>query len=197
MADEPTTEEAPSDAADTAEDIEAQEALAEAVAAAENDTGEGEADEPESEDSDDDDTFDAARARRKIKKANAEARRQRERAKAAEDRAAGLEPAQREAALQRVARRLELPDNPRTDEFLARLQGNTVEELAQDAESLLTLVAPKEPRMPAPNPAQGADTAPPRDPTPQELAAQKAQEGDWAAARQIKTDILLGLHDKQ
>lgn len=91
-----------------------------------------------------DDTFDAARALAKIKKANSEAKTQRERAKAAEDRAKGLEPAKREAAEQRVARRLGLPDTKEVDEFLSRLKGETVDELAEDAEKLLSLMAPKD-----------------------------------------------------
>lgn len=104
---------------------------------------EPEGDEPSS-DGDEPETFDAARALAKIKKANSEARTQRERAKAAEEKAQGLEPAKRDAALQRVARRLNLPDTEEVDSFLARLQGDTVDDLAEDAERLLSLLAPKD-----------------------------------------------------
>lgn len=93
------------------------------------------------EDADDEaETFDADRALKKIRKANSEARAQRERAKKAE---AGAGDAKREAALQRVARRLELPDTAEVDEFLSRLKGETADELADDAERLLSLMAPK------------------------------------------------------
>ena len=96
------------------------------------------------DDSKDDEPFDAARALAKIKKANSEAKSQRDRAKAAEEKVAGLEPAARDAALQRVARRLSLPDSEQVDAFLDRLKGDTVDELAEDAERLLSLIAPKE-----------------------------------------------------
>lgn len=88
--------------------------------------------------------FDAARALAKIKKANSEAKAQRDRAKAAEEKAEGLAPKAREAAEQRVARRLGLPDTAEVDEFLSRLKGETVDELAEDAERLLSLLAPKD-----------------------------------------------------
>lgn len=106
--------------------------------------GEDEPESPEDPDEKDDEQFDSARALAKIKKANSEARSQRERAKKAEEKAEGLEPAKREAALQRVARRLELPDTEEVDEFLSRLKGDTVDELAEDAERLLSLIAPKD-----------------------------------------------------
>lgn len=88
--------------------------------------------------------FDAARALAKIKKVNSENAALRKAKKAAEDKAQGLEPAARDAALQRVARRLGLPDNEQVDAFLTRLQGETVDELAEDAEKLLALLAPKD-----------------------------------------------------
>lgn len=106
--------------------------------------GTDEPDSPEEPDEPADEPFDAARALAKIKKANSEAKAQRERAKAAEDKVKGLEPAARDAALQRVARRLSLPDNEESDEFLALLKGDTVEDLTEHAERLLTLLAPKE-----------------------------------------------------
>lgn len=92
---------------------------------------------------DDEPPFDAARALAKIKKANSENAALRKAKKAAEDKAQGLEPKAREADLQRVARRLGLPDTEEVDSFLDRLRGDNVDELAQDAERLLTLLAPK------------------------------------------------------
>lgn len=112
--------------------------------AGEPEKGDEESESPEDSAEPGEEPFDKARALAKIKKANAEAKTQRDRAKAAEDKAKGLEPAARDAALQRVARRLSLPDTEEVDEFLNRLKGDTVEELAEDAERLLTLLAPKE-----------------------------------------------------
>lgn len=135
-------------------------------------TTETESTETESREGDeqgDESTFDASRALAKIKKANSEAKSQRERAKAAEEKVKGLEPAKREAALQRVARRLSLPDNAEVDEFLDRLKGETVDELAEDAERLLSLIAPKKGNAPAGKPKErlrgGGDpeTEPPVD----------------------------------
>lgn len=106
--------------------------------------GDEEPDSPEEPDEpSDEEPFDAARALAKIKKVNSEARAQRKRAEAAEEKVAGLEPSARDAALQRVARRLSLPDNDDVDLFLSRLQGDTVEELAEDAERLLSLMTIK------------------------------------------------------
>jgi len=108
--------------------------------------GEDEPDSPEEPDeTSDEEPFDAARALAKIKKVNSEARAQRKRAEVAEEKVKGLEPAARDAALQRVARRLALPDNDDVDLFLSRLQGDTVEELAEDAERLLSLMTIKAP----------------------------------------------------
>lgn len=114
--------------------------------------GDEEPDSPEEPDEGEDaEPFDAARAFAKIKKANSEARAQRKRAEAAEGKVKGLEPAARDAALQRVARRLELPDNEDVDLFLSRLQGDTVDELAEDAERLLSLMTKPTKKAAAPS----------------------------------------------
>ena len=114
---------------------------------ADDDAEESQEDENSEDDGDGEDLdgpFDAARALKKIRQTNAKAKRDREARKAAEDKAKGLEPAKREAAEQRVARRLGLPDTEEVDEFLSRLKGETVDELAEDAERLLSLMAPKD-----------------------------------------------------
>ncbi|MGH3996685.1 MAG: hypothetical protein ACRDTJ_04400 [Pseudonocardiaceae bacterium] len=49
------------------------------------------------------------------------------------------------------------------------------------------------PRLPAPNPAQGSSAAPP--PTPEELAAQAASQGDWKKSMALKADQLLSIRD--
>lgn len=108
--------------------------------------GADEPDSPEEPDEPADEPFDAARALAKIKKANSENAALRKAKKAAEEKVQGLEPAARDAALQRVARRLSLPDNEQVDSFLDRLKGDTVDELAEDAERLLSLIAPKDPK---------------------------------------------------
>lgn len=59
------------------------------------------------------------------------------------------------------------------------------------------LGADREPRMPAPNPAQGADTTPPHEPTEAERAAEYESQGDWDGSQRVKTDMLLGLRDQQ
>lgn len=130
---------------------------------------EGESTDPDEGEGDQPEEFDAARALAKIKKANSEAKTQRERAKAAEEKVKGLEPAARDAALQRVARRLSLPDTEQVDEFLSRLKGETVDELAEDAERLLSLIAPKEPKSTERKPKEALRGGGAPDVEPQEL----------------------------
>lgn len=134
--------------------------------AAEPDTDSGESGGDSADGEDEKEAFDAERALKKIRKANAEAKAQRERAKKAEEKAKGLEPAVRDAALQRVARRLELPDTPEVDEFLSRLRGETADELAEDAERLLALMSPKKSTSTKPTPRLRGGGEPDEEPTP-------------------------------
>lgn len=107
------------------------------------------------EDSDDNsEVWDKDRALAKIRKSNQEAKAQRERAKAAEEKAAQAGDAEAravkaEARLMRVeqAVALGLPL-----ELADRLQGDTPEEIAQDAEALLALFASKQPPTNKPKP---------------------------------------------
>lgn len=92
--------------------------------------------------------FDAARALDKIRKANAEAKALRDRAKSAEDKLATAEELakqvpdlQAQLVRERVARKLGLPDA-----LVDRLRGATEAEVMADAEALVTLVAPSQPK---------------------------------------------------
>lgn len=102
---------------------------------------------PEPKDDDDpkdDEPFDAARAREKISKANAEAAALRKRTKAAEQKAQeNADKGERVTALEaenlrlRVGLKHGLPDT-----LIERLKGDSEEELLEDAEKLLALIAP-------------------------------------------------------
>ena len=105
----------------------------------EAETGEGDESEEESSD------FDPKQAMDKIRKANNEAKNQRERAKAAEAKAAAAgdassraEKAERKVMQLETALKFNLPAT-----IASRLQGDTPEELAADAEELLKLFATK------------------------------------------------------
>ena len=102
--------------------------------------------EPSETEEQDDAGWDRARAMDKVRKANAEAKRLRERAKAAEEKAttatdAEARAVEAETRLMRVqeAYKLGLPL-----ELADRLRGDTPEEVAQDAETLLALFEPKQ-----------------------------------------------------
>ena len=108
-------------------------------------------DDPDDSDGDD---FDRDRALRKISKANSEAKSQRERAKAAEAKlaAAGDAESRAEKAERRVmqleaAVKFGLPST-----LASRLQGNTAEEIAADAEELLQLFGSKKAPSDRPKP---------------------------------------------
>lgn len=101
----------------------------------------------------------------KIRNLNSEAKNLRERAKAAEAKAAGVDEKDTTiAALQRqlVAARLGLPE-----ELVDRLQGSTPEELQEDAERLLAIFTPKQPKSTKPTPVtpKGGND-PEEDPSP-------------------------------
>lgn len=142
----------------------------------------GEQDTDESDDGDDGEPeqWDHARALAKIRKANAEAKAQRERAKAAEAKAATLDEVTRERdALRAQANRYQIAAETGLDPFLAsRLQGDTLEEMREDAQALLEHVAPLAPPSQAPRSGQSA----PRGPqTPQ------VETSDQIAARMFAT----------
>lgn len=111
----------------------------------EEDAGEGTNDEEESEGG-----WDQARAMDKIRKANAEAKSQRERAKAAEAKAGNADEAlaRAETAEKKLLRVTEAVRLGLPVELADRLQGDTPEEIAQDAEKLLALFSPR--GVPAP-----------------------------------------------
>jgi hypothetical protein len=83
-------------------------------------------------------------------------------------------------------------------DLVGRLQGDTAEALAADADTLLSLIkpaGPETPKMPKPNPAQGTSGG--GTPTQEDLAAQAAAQGDWKAASAIKADQLLAIREQQ
>jgi len=78
-----------------------------------------------------------------------------------------------------------------TAQQAARLQGTSREELASDAEALKALFPATEPqgaRRPAPDPTQGGRGAPADLQT--QIAAAEAK-GDWNAAMQLKSQMLI------
>lgn len=91
--------------------------------------------------------WDQARALDKIRKANAEAKALRDRAKAAEEKASGAEDLARERdELARKVLRLETASEFGLDpRIAARLQGDTAEEMRQDAQALLEIFTPHTP----------------------------------------------------
>lgn len=121
------------------------------------------------EDADEEDgpePFDSERALAKIRKANAEAKSQRERAKAAEAKAAGAEDLEKRASgAEARALRLEVALDLGLPKALAtRLQGDTAEELAADAEQLLALFQTKQVPTDRPKPALRGGTTPDEEP---------------------------------
>ena len=142
----------------------------------------GEQDTDESDDGDDGEPepWDHARALAKIRKANAEAKAQRERAKAAEAKVSTLDEVTRERdALRAQANRYQIAAETGLDPFLAsRLQGDTLDEMRQDAQALLEHVTPLAPPSQAPRSGQSA----PRGPQ-----APQVETSDQIAARMFAT----------
>lgn len=143
--------------------------------AAENTDG-SDTDDGEGKEADSPEEWDHARALAKIRKANAEAKAQRQRAKAAEEKAATVDDLTRERdELARKVHRLEVAAEYGLDPRLAaRLQGNTPEEMRQDAQELLEMFAPRTP--PTQKPRTGDGTAPRQQ-------AERTETTDEAAKR--------------
>ena len=121
--------------------------------------------------------WDQARALDKIRKANAEAKALRDRAKAAEEKASGAEDLARERdELARKVLRLETASEFGLDpRIAARLQGETAEEMRQDAQALLEVFTPHTP--PSQTPRSTAGTSGTRQ------MVEKAETADEAWAR--------------
>lgn len=136
----------------------------------------GSSDEAGTEDADTQEVWDQARALDKIKKANAEAKALRERAKAAESKASTVDDLTRERdELAMTVLRLQTAAKFGLDpKIAARLQGSTEEEMAQDAQDLLEMFAPKVP--PSQTPRTAAGSAPRVEP-------EHTETSDEAAAR--------------
>lgn len=125
--------------------------------------------------------WDQARALDKIRKANAEAKALRDRAKAAEEKASGAEDLARERdELARKVLRLETAAEFGLDpKVAARLQGETAEEMRQDAEALLELFAPRTP--PSQTPRATATASGPRQDTGRVESSDEAAQRMFAA----------------
>ncbi|WP_136314321.1 hypothetical protein [Actinomyces procaprae] len=125
---------------------------------ADGDGGEDNGDGENSKEADSPEEWDHARALAKIRKANAEAKAQRARAKAAEQKAATVDDLTRERdELARKVHRLEVAAEYGLDPRLAaRLQGDTAEEMRQDAQELLEMFAPRTPPSQKPRTGDGA-----------------------------------------
>lgn len=114
----------------------------------------------------------------------------------AQEAAAKLTPLQQENARLKVAIEKGLPAN-----LIGRLQGDTPEALAADADALLSLIGttpgatpPSEPQLPKPNPAQGTSGG--GAPSAAEAAAQAAASGDWRTSIRLKSQQLLDAREQ-
>lgn len=135
-------------------------------------------DETSGEQADAPEAWDQARALDKIRKTNAENKALRERAKAAESKASSMDDVTRERdelAMQvlRLQTAVKFGLDPK---IAARLQGSTEEEMAQDAQDLLEMFAPKVP--PSQTPRSAAGSAPRVEPGHVETA-----DETWARMR--------------
>lgn len=130
------------------------------------------ADDKKDGDDDEDSDWDPERARRKIRKANAEAQALRERTKTAEAKAAAADQATQELDAAKAENlRLRVALKFGLDEKIAkRLQGATEEELLQDAEELLSFMAPATPKSkPTPKLSGSQKQGPPEVDLPEDL----------------------------
>ena len=88
-------------------------------------------------------------------------------------------------------------DKGLTKQQAARLQGDTLEALAADADALLALfpATPPGPRTPAPDPSQGARGGSAPDIEAQIQEAQKA--GDWQKVMSLQNSKLIAIGNQQ